>query len=146
MSDANLTSLGLEDNYIGDAGYYKQMLKTYRGTRLMADGIRAMKDDLRLMAEPESPSDFCRALFQIEHGAFHSYGLGAHSCGVLSAMLVATGCLIVFTALDPEKVNCFFLAELMPVGFLQTSFFTATAWIFMLAECSATRRQVPGVA
>ena len=42
----------------------------------MADGIRAMTDDLRLMAEPES-------------------------------------CLIVFTARDPKKVNCFFLAELM---------------------------------
>ena len=42
----------------------------------MADGIRAMTDDLRLMAEPES-------------------------------------CLIVFTARDPARVNCFFLAELM---------------------------------
>ena len=63
-------------NYIGDEGYYRQMLKTYRGTRLMADGIRAMKDDLELMAEPES-------------------------------------CLIVFTARDPKRVNCFFLAELM---------------------------------
>ena len=29
------------------------------------------------------PSDFCRALFQIERSTFHSYGLDAHSCGVL---------------------------------------------------------------
>ena len=36
------------------------------------------------------PSDFRRALFQIERSAFHSYGLDAHSCGVLCA--ASTGC------------------------------------------------------
>ena len=37
------------------------------------------------------PSDFCRALFQIECSTFHSYGLGAHSPVVLCAASTGFG-------------------------------------------------------
>ena len=41
------------------------------------------RQDNNLFNTETCPSDFRRALFQIEHSAFHSYGLDAHSSGVL---------------------------------------------------------------
>jgi len=40
-------------NFLGDEGYYKQMLQTYKGTMALANGIRET-DGVELMAEPES--------------------------------------------------------------------------------------------
>ena len=82
---ADVRNLG-KDGYGGActaAAFLKQFVPTRGGD---GDGDEAEKQipwahlDI---AGTACPSDFCRALFQIEHSAFHSYGIDTHACGVL---------------------------------------------------------------